>query len=242
VLKDALLDAKRIGLAIFEGLPDSPTAGEAFAELIGFKRRTNFGVMFEVINKADPNNLAYTSLALPLHTDLPNQHVIPGYQFLHSYRNSANGGESVFADGFRICEDLAAEKPQEFELLKQVKVRWRFHDDSSDIRQHRPIISQHKNGELSCFVFNAHIADVPDMESAVLYDFYTAYRNLMLRIREPKYAIQQALAAGEMVMFDNTRVLHSRTAFDPASGDRHFRGFYVEQNEIDSRIRVLSRN
>jgi len=45
-----------------------------------------------------------------------------------------------------------------------------------------------------------------------------------------------------MVAFDNRRVLHGRTAFDAMSGDRHLRGYYIEQNEIDSRVRVLSRS
>ncbi len=241
-LKNALLTAKRIGLLIIEGLDDSPLAGEAFGDLIGFKRETNFGVMFEVVSRPEPNNLAFTSMALPLHTDLPNQKVIPGYQFLHSFRNDASGGESVFADGFRICTDLAKEQPQEFELLKRVQLPWRFHDESCDIRQHRPIISQQANGDFDCFVFNAHLADLPDMETNVLYDFYAAYRNLMIRVRDPKYAIHCVLAPGEMAMFDNMRVLHGRTAFDPASGDRHFQGYYIEQNEFDSRIRVLSRD
>ncbi len=240
-LKDALLTVKRLGLLIFEGLKDDPAAGEEFADLIGFKRKTNFGVMFDVISKPDPINLAYTAMALPLHTDLPNQEVIPGYQFVHSYRNGASGGENVFADGFRICADLAEDQPQEFALLKSVEIPWRFHDQACDIRAHRPIISQRANGEFYGFVFNAHIADVPDMKSAVLYDFYAAYRNLMIRVRDPKYAIHCMLAQGEMVMFDNTRVLHGRAAFDPASGDRHFRGYYIEKNEVDSRIRVLSR-
>lgn len=240
-LKDALLTAKRMGLLIFEGLEDDPAAGEEFADLIGFKRETNFGVIFEVVSKPDPNNLAYTSMALPLHTDLPNQEVIPGYQFVHSYLNEARGGENIFADGFRICADLAKDQPQEFELLKRVEIPWRFHDEACDIRQHRPIISQRANGEFNAFVFNAHIADLPDMETDVLYDFYTAYRNLMIRVRDPKYAIHCMLAPGEMAMFDNTRVLHGRTAFDPSSGDRHLRGYYIEKNEIDSRIRVLSR-
>jgi len=242
VLKDALLTAKRLGLVVVEGLADSPTAGEEFADLIGFKRETNFGVTFEVLSKSEPNNLAYTAMALPLHTDLPNQEAIPGYQFLHSYRNDASGGESVFADGFRICADLAEERPQEFELLKRVRLPWRFHDQSCDIRHRRSIISQCANGEFECFVFNAHIADLADMETDVVYDFYAAYRNLMIRVRDPKYAIQYSLAPGEMVAFDNTRILHGRTAFDPLSGDRHFRGYYIEQNELDSRIRVLCRD
>jgi gamma-butyrobetaine dioxygenase len=58
---------------------------------IGFLRKTNFGESFEVISKPDPNNLAYTALALPLHTDLPNQELPPGYQFLHCIANDANG-------------------------------------------------------------------------------------------------------------------------------------------------------
>lgn len=240
-LLNALLRVKRIGLILVEGLADDVSAGEAFADLIGFKRKTNFGVMFEVVSEAQPNNLAYTALALPLHTDLANQEAIPGYQFLHSFRNSATGGESVFADGLRICDDFEKQQPREFELLKRIAIPWRFHDEDNDIRQHRPIIGRRDNGDFDCFVFNAHISDVPDMETEILYEFYAAYRALMTQVRDSKYAVRYALRPGEMAVFDNRRVLHGRTAFDPTSGTRHYRGYYIEHNEIDSRIRVLSR-
>lgn len=241
-LSEALLLVKRFGLLIVEGLEDSTAAGEAFAKLIGFKRETNFGVIFEVLSKAAPNNLAYTSMRLPLHTDLPNQKLIPGYQFLHSFKNDASGGESVFADGFQICADMERERPRVFELLKRIELPWRFHDDNCDLRQRRPIIGQKANGELEYFSFNAHIVDVPDMEAETLYEFYAAYRELMVRVRDAKYAIQHPLVPGQMVIFDNLRVLHGRAAFDATSGDRHFRGYYIEQDETDSRIRVLSRD
>lgn len=239
-LRDALLTLKEFGLLIVSGLQDNPAAGEKFGDLIGFKRETNFGVMFEVRSEPQPNNLAYTAMALPLHTDLPNQAVIPGYQFLHSYRNSASGGDSVFADGFKICNDLRAESRQDFDLLSTVEIPWRFHDDQYDIRQRRPIISLREDGGFNYFAFNAHIADVPDMEAGVLVEFYGAYQRLMLRMREPRYSVKHKLLPGEMAVFDNTRVLHSRTAFDPATGERHFRGFYIEHNEVDSRIRKSS--
>ncbi len=45
-----------------------------------------------------------------------------------------------------------------------------------------------------------------------------------------------------MVIFDNSRVMHGRAAFDANSGERHLRGYYIERNEVDSRIRVLARN
>ncbi|WP_312881095.1 TauD/TfdA family dioxygenase [Rhizobium leguminosarum] len=45
---------------------------------------------------------------------------------------------------------------------------------------------------------------------------------------------------GEMVIFDNRRVLHGRTAFDPMTGHRLLKGFYVDRGEFDSRIRMLA--
>ena len=240
-LRDALITLKRCGILLLDSLDDSPDASQEFGDHIGFRRRTNFGDMFEVANLPDPNNLAYTSLALPLHTDLPNQEIVPGYQLLHCYRNDVTGGESIFADGLKICEDLRADAPDDFELLQSVQVPWRFHDATNDIRSHRPIITLHEDGSLNYFVFNAHIADVPDLPTDLLDEFYLAYQRLMKRIRNPRYAIQHALQPGEMVIFDNTRVLHSRAAFDPTSGERYLRGYYIERNEIDSRIRVLDR-
>ena len=241
-LRNALQTLKQYGILIVDELDDSPDASQAFGDLIGFRRQTNFGDMFEVISKPEPNNLAYTSLALPLHTDLPNQELIPGYQLLHCFRNSATGGESVFADGYRICEDLRNESPADYELLKKIAIPWRFHDESNDIRRRRPVICEAEDGTLNYLVFNAHIADLPDMDTDTLYEFYPAYQRLMKRIRKPEYAVHYALQPGEMVIFDNARVLHGRNAFDASSGERHLRGYYVERNEVDSRIRVLSRN
>lgn len=240
-LYKALINLKENGLIIVEGLDDSLEAGEEFGQLIGCKRSTNFGVMFEVISKPDPINLAYTSMALPLHTDLPNQSMVPSYQFLHCYRNSVSGGESVFADGFKICLDLKKDDPEKFEILTTTSIPWRFHDRHCDIRSHRPIINLNPDGSFNMLVFNAHLADVPDIRSDLLVEFYAAYHDLMQRIRDPKYALHHMLESGQMVIFDNHRLLHSRTSFDPATGDRHLRGYYIENNEIDSRIRMLSK-
>ncbi|EMV9186483.1 TauD/TfdA family dioxygenase, partial [Escherichia coli] len=49
------------------------------------------------------------------------------------------------------------------------------------------------------------------------------------------------LRAGQMWCFDNRRTLHARTAFDPASGERHLQGCYIDRDELLSRILVLQR-
>ncbi len=240
-LQNALVTLKQTGIVLIHGLDDDFSAGERFGDLIGFKRESNYGVMFEVKSKPEPNNLAYTSLALPLHTDLSNQEFVPGNQFLHCYRNDADGGGSVFADALAIVEDFEQQCPEYYQTLCELSVPWHFLDDKDDVRYHRPVIGLDKDGRLSTLTFNAHLADVPDFDADLLYSFYAAYRELMCRIRGASYNIEYLLKNGEMVIFDNQRVLHGRTAFDPNSGERHLRGYYIEHNEINSRIRMLDR-
>lgn len=241
-LLHALETLKRFGIIIVNELPDETSAGESFGDLIGFKRETNFGVMFEVINRPEPNNLAYTALALPLHTDLPNQRVIPGYQFLHCYKDSSNGGASVFADGFHVCEALKTRDADAFRMLSTTAIPFRFHDSTADIRMRRKIIEVDEEDRVTSFAFNAHIADIPDLPYTELIEFYAAYQSLILLMREPSMALQVKLKPGEMAVFDNTRVLHGRTEFNYQGSTRHLRGYYIEKNEVDSRMRVLSQN
>lgn len=236
-----LTQLKKDGVVIVTQL-EGEKGGERFGDLIGFKRETNFGVMFEVKNKVDPNNLAYTSISLPLHTDLSNQELPPGYQFLHCIVNNAEGGESVLADGFSICESLKQEDEQAFQLLSEHPMPFRFHDKSCDIRYRHNIIGLDDSGRLMQFIFNAHLADAPDCEGALNIEYYRAYQALMRKVRETEYRVELKLNAGEMMIFDNRRVLHGRNSFDPSTGDRHLRGYYIDRGEVDSKVRVLCAN
>lgn len=234
-------DTARYGITIVDHLEDRVSAGVDVAKRIGFLRETNFGTTFEVINKPNPNNLAYTSVALPLHTDLPNQEVPPGYQFLHCLANEAVGGGSLFADGFAMAEDLRAEDPEAFRLLCEVHIPFRFHDREADIRVHEPVITLAPSGEVIEIRYNAHLAGIFDMPADIMAGYYRAYRAFMAKTRDAKYRLVFRLKAGEMVVFDNRRVLHGRDSFDPSTGFRHLHGCYVDRGEFASRLRMLER-
>ncbi len=236
-----LAETRAWGLSLVDGLADDPQAGMAVARRIGFLRETNFGTVFEVKSKPNPNNLAYTAVALPLHTDLPNQELPPGYQFLHCLANEAVGGGSVFADGYAIAEDLRRKAPDVFDLLSTTPIPFRFHDGDVDIRRRREVITLDDGGAVTEICWNAHLADVFDMPAESLAEYYRAYRAFMAATRDPAYTVKFALRPGEMVVFDNRRVLHGRAAFDPTTGYRHLQGFYVDRGEFDSRLRVLAR-
>ncbi len=240
-LKHWLLETKRYGLSIVTGLADTTEAGIEVARRVGHLRDTNFGLTFEVVSKPDPNNLAYTSDALPLHTDLTNQEMPPGYQFLHCLANDAEGGGSTFCDGVAVAEDLRAQDPEAFEVLSTVTIPFRFQDGQTDIRSRKTVISFNTRGEISEICFNAHLADILDLAPEIMIPFYRAYRMFMEMTRDPVYGIAMRLSAGEMVVFDNRRILHGRESFDPSTGFRHLHGCYVDRGEWDSRLRILER-
>jgi gamma-butyrobetaine dioxygenase len=230
----------RDGLVFVENMPSTAEALTVFAHCIDYQRQTNFGLTFEVKSEANPINLAYTSLALPLHTDLPNQETPPGYQFLHCLANETDGGESLYVDGLRVLEDLRTEAPAHFELLATHAIPFRFHDADHDIYHHHPVINLDHLGNIVEIKYNAHIAEIFDLPESVMHEYYVAYRDLMQRLQLPKYQIQIKLVEGMMAVFDNRRVLHGRQSYE-ATGKRHLRGCYVDRTEFKSRLRVLAK-
>ncbi len=236
-----MVDLERDGLIKVTDMPNDAQSLTQIAQRIDYQRQTNFGITFEVKSVPDPINLAYTALALPLHTDLPNQETPPGYQFLHCLANNSTGGASLFADGFRVLEDMRQESPESFSLLARYPIPFRFHDDAHDILHYHPVINLDHQGAIVEIKYNAHIADTFDVPEDVMHDYYLAYRALMQRLQQEKYRIRIKLKAGEMVVFDNRRLLHGREAFDPQTGERHLRGCYVDRTEFKSRLCVLAK-
>lgn len=237
-----MLETQEYGLSIVDNIPDDLEAGIQVAKRISFLRQTNFGTIFEVESKPNPNNLAYTPVALPLHTDLPNQEIAPGFQFLHCIANEAQGGGSMFCDGFAVAEDLRKNDPEAYELLTTVSIPFRFHDETCDIRKRKHVLEIDDQGAVYEICFNGHLADIFDMAPQLMERYYRAYRTFMQMLRSPAYEVTMKLKGGEMVVFDNRRVLHGRQAFDPSTGYRRLRGCYVDRGEFNSRLRVLSRN
>lgn len=230
----------KFGITIVKNTPETEDAVSDIAKRISFLRQTNFGVTFDVVSTPKPINLAYTSIALPLHTDLPNQEVPPGIQFLHCLANESEGGESIYVDSLRVLEDMRKDEPEKFLILVDTAVPFRFHDGECDLRQHHSMINLDNFGNIIEIKYNAHLADIFDMSEEIMHDFYLAYRDLMRRFKGPEYKIHLKLEAGDMAVFDNRRIMHGRAEFKPNTGRRHLRGCYVDRSEFESRLRVLA--
>ena len=60
-------------------------------------------------------------------------------------------------------------------------------------------------------------------------------------IHDKKFTVKFSLQAGDILCFDNRRVLHGRTSFDPNSGQRHLQGYYMDRDEISGRLNFLNK-
>lgn len=236
-----LLAVRDTGLTQVRGVPTEPGSLKLIAQRISFIRESNFGVLFNVQSKADADSNAYTAFNLPLHTDLPTRELQPGLQFLHCLVNDAEGGESIFVDGFAIADALREEDPEAFHSLCEIPVEFRNKDRHSDYRCLAPIIALDALGRVAEIRMANFLRGAFDTSVDNMPKLYRAYRRFIGMTREPRFRLIQRLNPGELWCFDNRRTLHARNAFDPATGARHFQGCYVDRDELLSRILVLQR-
>ena len=228
------------GIAFLSRVPADEFKVLEVAALVGWVRDTNYGRVFNVRAVSDPNNLAYTGLALRLHTDNPYREPVPGLQILHCVVDSREGGTSLFADGFRAADVLKAQDPGAFEVLASTPVRFEFSDANTYLSAERPIIQRSSRSVEAIHYNNRSIAPL-QIPAAKIREFYRAYRAFAMILRDRAQILTTSLSAGETVVFNNRRVLHGRTAF-PSNQPRLLQGCYLDHDGLLSQIAILQRN
>jgi gamma-butyrobetaine dioxygenase len=240
-LRAFLQALQRDGIAMLQGVPTQSARLLEVANRVGPVRISNFGTYYDVISMPDPNASAYTDMGLELHTDLANWRMPPDIQLLACLQNSARGGDSVFADGFKVAEDLRHLNAQAYGLLTTQAIDFRFQDEKCDIRARAPVIETERSGGLLRMRFNNWLRSAMILPGDVIEPMYAALLAFWRLLREPRYQTQLRLAPGDLIAFDNNRVLHGRTAFDASSGERHLQGCYLNREDLESTLRVLAR-
>ena len=241
-LKKWLLLLHSYGFAIVKNAPTRKKSGFKILNRISHHRETFFGTPFEVINIPKPNNTAYTSEALRNHTDLPYFEYAPGYQFLHCLVNNATGGKSSVVDGFAVANYLRKKEGDIFKILTTTYVKFKDTDYTQKAVRilHSPIITLTKDKDFNDIRFSMAAMGAVDVDPNKMKKFYDAYRYFASLLHNSKFKIDFRLKAGDIFCFNNRRVLHGRTEFDPNSGNRHLQGYYVERDEIIARLNYFN--
>jgi len=267
-----VLDAvARYGAGLLRGVPAADGMVTAVAETFGYLRETNYGRIFDVRVVADPANLAFTSRAIAPHTDNPYRDPVPTLQLLHCLRDAPVGGETVLVDGFAAAAALRDSDPVSFGLLTAAPIPFAYVDKETSLTACQPLIALSPNGRIACIRLNNRSMQPVRLPYEQAEAVYAAYRAWTAMVARPEFALRLRLTRGDCLIFDNTRILHARTAFSSppvlapppapalapspvptpapvkpegvtAPAERHLQGCYADLDGLLSTLAVLRRN
>ncbi len=226
------------GIAIVKNAPVEKNSALKVLNRISHTRETFFKTPFEVINIPKPNNSAYTAHALRNHMDLPWFENPPGYQFLHCLINSAKGGDSSAVDAFAVADFLKKNERDTFDILVNTPLKFRDKDYTQEaVRSaYGTAISLTKDGDYNDIRYSIATLDALDCHPDKMDSVYKAHHRFGNLLHDTEFQINFRLEPGDIFSFNNRRLLHGRTEFDPNSGHRHLQGYYMDRDEIIGRL------
>ena len=141
-------------------------------------------------------------------------------------------------DGFHAAEQLRHTNASSFNILTSTEIEHEFKEVNQNIRSLGPIIRAHPvTGELIWIQYNPYdrspIATVMQESIMSFYDAVEDFANI-LEDRASEHWIK--LWPGTILLVDNTRVMHGRSAF---TGARHICGCYMPYDDWRAKARVL---
>ena len=237
-LRRLLAAVAEFGFAVITSAPVEEGTVADIAELFGHVRTTNYGRVFDVRVRIDATNLAYTAMPLSLHTDNPYRDPAPTIQLLQCLASSATGGETILADGFRAVHELAHSSPDALAALAELPVQYAYRDATAELATEVPIVSLARDGRPVALHVNNRSKGVPLGTAEAIGRWYDAYLELLSVLERSDSRVVFRLDPGDVVVFDNLRVLHGRSGFS-GEGERWLQGCYADRDALLSTLAVL---
>jgi trimethyllysine dioxygenase len=238
VLKEFLENVESLGFCFVEGVPGTPEATQQVAKRVTYIRETIFGGYWDFTANMEHKDTAYTSMAIGPHTDGTYSFDAPGYQMFHCLAAECTGGENILIDGFEIADIIRQHHPDDYETLTTIAIPGQYldHDRGIHLMARRPLLRLDGEGRLVQVSYNNHdrapFALSPEKRRA-LYKALTTWARLCA---DESLCYYRRLLPGTVLLFDNWRVLHARTAY---TGYRRLAGVYLNKEDVESRLRVL---
>ncbi|KAI2513838.1 taurine catabolism dioxygenase [Fragilaria crotonensis] len=224
-----------------------------------------YGDVFHVQAVSRAHNLAYTTIRLPPHQDLAYYESPPGLQLLHCVeQRGVVGGESILVDGLAAAQALREMAPELFEILTSTNATFCKQREGADMVSFCPHIQLSSESHEIIGINWSPPFEGPLRHVGSCEDFYKAYAAFACLVDKnapdnhyalspqltkalKEYALEHTydtlLLEGDMLVFNNRRMLHGRKSFELSSdeGVRHLIGTYTNMDETLNQYRLLMR-
>jgi len=229
-----------------------------------------YGDIFHVLSIAKAHNIAYTTDALPPHHDLAYYVSKPGLQLLHCVKNEGvHGGESVLIDAMGAADEFRQLAPDLFDVLIHCEATFLKQREGADMVFRRPHIEIDSSGSVVAVHWSPPFEGPLCIQASSVNDYYVA-RSAFERMLDNslpsdrfwlpvsrelekalieyahEYSWEQRLQPGEILIFNNQRMLHGRRGFTvddnpEGTAGRHLIGCYTDMDDTLNQYRLLRR-
>ncbi|XP_046343344.2 gamma-butyrobetaine dioxygenase-like isoform X1 [Haliotis rufescens] len=236
----------KYGICLVKNVPTQEMTIKKVVERIAPIQSSVYGEIFDVKDTPQPINFAYTPVRLELHMDQPMYESPPGLQFLHCLRfdKQVTGGKNFFVDLFHVAHRLREEYPKEFQDLVRIPVNWETVHYDRDFPVHmsyqRPHISLNSDGEIVGVTWHPGLGGPLLVKEEDVEPYFRAYKVMATLLNNFPSQYRHRMQEGDMISFNNRRVLHGRESYNPHDGIRHYQGCYVQIDEFKSQVQVFS--
>ena len=234
--KNLLQTIKTYGFSIINNCPTEMKTVEDIANKIGYVRNSIFGDLWSFESNTEMADSAYTQEELRPHTDGTYNHDAPGLQLLLCCEYEAEGGESIMVDGFKIAKILRENHGTSYNILSEIDIPGRYFGDGVELIAKRPVF-KFSNKKLIQVSFNNYDRGDFRLPNNKINDFYAAIRAFDKLANAKEMQWRQILKPGQLLIFNNWRVLHGRSEF---SGKRKMSGCYINKEDFESVCRMNS--
>jgi trimethyllysine dioxygenase len=121
-------------------------------------------------------------------------------------------------------------------VLGQVDVPCHYLEPGVHLRAARPVLRAGPDGWVAQVSFNNYDRAPFLLDPGLMERWYDAYSRFHELCNQRQHWLVIGLTPGDVLLFDNWRVLHGRMAY---TGSRVFEGCYHNREDFESRLRVL---
>ena len=149
------------------------------------------------------------------------------------------GGASLLVDGFKVAHDLQKIDKEAYKILATVNVHAHASgNEGISVQPYRgfPVLEHDSStGDLLRVRWNNSDRASIDLPIAEVDKWYNAARKFDALLKSKENEYWEQLVPGKVLIFDNWRVLHGRSAF---TGKRRICGGYVNRDDWISRYKM----
>ena len=164
-----------------------------------------------------------------------------GIQALHLLRHEGGGGgETLLADGFRAAHLLREQDPASFHLLCTTRLEHHSIDQSRHLnyRSRDTVIRIDPHSRnLEWVRYNPYDRSSTPVVENLQGPTYKALASFGVLLEDPVAVLKFKLRPGRLLLVDNWRVLHGRTAF---TGRRELCGCYLPRDDWLNKARQMA--